>query len=156
MKALIERSVNRIFNRFTITILLILIQIGWFAVALLRLSEYSVWVSVFFTAAAVLMALFITWRDDSPAYKTGWILLICILPVFGVTMYAFFGNKRPSRGLKRKMEVPDQKHRKELKQEDDVSAQASVRLMDTINYIGKKRRVSGVDRNPEQILCAGR
>ena len=138
VKPTADRAFSKIVNRLTVTAFLILIQMAWFAVVLMKLSEYNVLVTLAFSAAAVLMALFITWRDDNPAYKMAWILLICILPVLGVTMYAFFGNKRPSRGLKRKMDPMEKKRKEVLRQEDDLSGMTSRRLSDTIRYVADK------------------
>lgn len=138
VKPTADRAFSKIVNRLTVTAFLILIQMAWFAVVLMRLSEYSALVTLAFSAAAVLMALFITWRDDNPAYKMAWILLICILPVLGVTMYVFFGNKRPSRGLKRKMDPMEKRLKEVLGQEDDLSGLTSRRLSDTIRYVADK------------------
>lgn len=138
MKTTAGKVFSKIVNRLTVTGFLIVVQMCWFALALLALSEYSAWVSVAFTVAAILMALFITWRDDNPAYKMAWILLICILPVLGATMYIFFGNKRPSKALKRKIEPVDQAHKSLLAPVDDVSGMASHRLLDTVGYISDK------------------
>ena len=93
MKTTAGKIFGKIVNRMTITGFLILIQLVWFGIALMALTEYSTWVSLGFSVASILMALFITWRDDNPAYKTAWILLICLLPVLGAAMYAFFGNR---------------------------------------------------------------
>jgi len=132
------KATDRIINRVTITTVLILAQVAWFGVMLMTLKDYGTWVSVTFTITSALMALFIIWRDDNPAYKMGWILLVCLMPVLGVTMYAFFGNKRPAKSLKRKIEPVDKLHLKDLKQEDEISDMVSPRLLDTIGYIERK------------------
>ena len=73
-----------------------------------------------FMVIAFLMCLFIIWRDDNPAYKIAWILTVCLFPILGVTMYVFFGNKRPSRPLKRKIEPMEKLHRSDLVQKDEL------------------------------------
>lgn len=138
MKQPVGKAVNKVFNRLTITVALILVQLFWFGVMLLKLTEYASWISVVFTVGAALMALFIIWRDDNPAYKIGWILLVCLLPILGATMYAFFGNKRPSKSLKHKIEPQEAIHREDLRQEDDLGEITSTRLLDTIRYIAEK------------------
>ena len=105
------KAINKIFNRLTITVALILVQLGWFAVLLFKLADYASWISVLFTVLAALMALFVIWRDDNPAYKMGWILLICLMPILGAAMYAFFGNKRPAKSLKWRIDPQEALHR---------------------------------------------
>ena len=138
VKVTAGKAVNKVINRLTVTVFLILVQVGWFAVALLALTEYGTWVSMIFSVASALMALFIIWRDDNPAFKIGWILLVGLLPVLGVTMYIFFGNKRPSKSLKRKIGPVEKRHLSELAQEDDLTGKASARLLNTVGYIREK------------------
>lgn len=138
VKVTAGKAVNKVINRLTVTVFLILVQVGWFAVTLLALTEYGTWVSMIFSVASALMALFIIWRDDNPAFKIGWILLVGLLPVLGVTMYIFFGNKRPSKSLKRKIDPIEKRHLSELTQEDDLTGKASTRLLNTVGYIREK------------------
>ncbi len=138
VKVTAGKAVNKVINRLTVTVFLILVQVGWFAVTLLALTEYGTWVSMIFSVASALMALFIIWRDDNPAFKIGWILLVGLLPVLGVTMYIFFGNKRPSKSLKRKIDPIEKRHLSELTQEDDLTGKASARLLNTVGYIREK------------------
>lgn len=126
---------NRIFNQLTITVFLILVQMGYYALLLIRLSEYASWINMAFMVIAFLMCLFIIWRDDNPAYKIAWILTVCLFPILGVTMYVFFGNKRPSRPLKRKIEPMEKLHRSDLVQKDELKEITSGRLLDTVRYV---------------------
>ena len=132
------KAINKIFNRLTITIALIVVQLGWFAVLLFKLTDYASWISIIFTILAALMALYVIWRDDNPAYKIGWILLIALMPILGSTMYAFFGNKRPAKSLKRKIDPQDALHREDLLQEEDLGEIVNTRLLDTVNYIAQR------------------
>lgn len=138
MKEPVGKAIDKVFNRLTITVALILIQLGWFAILLLRLAEYASWISVVFTVGAALMALFIIWRDDNPAYKIGWILLVCLMPILGTAMYAFFGNKRPAKSLKNRLEPQEAIHREDLTQEEDLGEIINTRLLDTVGYIAEK------------------
>lgn len=138
MKPTLAKGFNKIFNRLTITVALILIQMGWLGLMILQLATYAIWIYLLFIAIAALMCLFIVWRDDNPAYKMGWILLVCLLPVLGVTMYVFFGNKRPSKSLKRKIDVLDRLQNDNLTQEEDLGEIMGNRLLNTVNYIGSR------------------
>ena len=129
---------GKIFNRFTIMVILILIQAGWYALLLIGLANYSQWISIAFTITSALIALFVIWRDDNPAYKMGWILLICLLPILGGTMYIFFGNKRPSKGIKRKIDAQEALHPNDLKQELNLDGKINTRLRDTIDYLSHR------------------
>ena len=134
----IKKILGKIFNKLTILALIILLQAGWLFLAVLRLQEYSEYTSVVFTVVAALMALFVIYRDDTSAYKVGWILIITMVPIIGTLMYLFFGNKRPSRRLRVRIDAVEAEHRKELEQKDHLGELNSSRLISTIKYIAEK------------------
>ena len=68
MKATLGKAINKIFNRLTITVALILVQVGWFAVLLLKLADYASWISVLFTVLAE-MCIRDSLRFDSGVYR---------------------------------------------------------------------------------------
>ncbi len=98
-----NRYKRLVINRIVITVLLILVQVIWFGLVLWRLAAYASWISTAFTALSILMVLYIIGKDDNSAYKIGWIVLIMILPLFGGLFYLFFGDKKPSRKMRRKL-----------------------------------------------------
>ena len=120
----------------TIMGILILIQFAWMAIMVLSLGDYSRSITLVFNIFAIIVALFIIYRDESSAYKLGWIMIICIMPILGTAMYWFFGNKRPSKRIKNKIEPTRARHRDDVKQENCLSELYSDRLADTIKYIG--------------------
>ncbi|HIV80917.1 MAG TPA: cardiolipin synthase [Candidatus Avanaerovorax faecigallinarum] len=133
----IKKVLGTVFNRFFIMVLLIMIQFGWIAVKLVELADYSQVITVIFTVISAIMALFVVYRNDNPAYKMGWVLLICLLPVLGATMYLFFGNKRPSRTIRKKVYPVEHAHRDDARQEMPLIEEKDVRVRKTMEYISK-------------------
>lgn len=138
MIAYIKRFFSKIFSRLVITAFIVLVQALWLVAAITRLSEYGEITSAVFTILAAIMALFVIYRNDSGAYKLGWILLICLVPILGTLMYAFFGNKRPSRRLKRIIEEVESKHKDELRQQERLGELSNSRLQRTVDYVAKE------------------
>lgn len=130
-------ALGKIFNRFTIMTVLILLQFAYLAVAIFQLGSYAIWTTLSFSILSALVAVFIIYRNDHPAYKMGWIMLICLLPILGVTMYIFFGNKRPSRRIKKRVDPVDQAHREDLAQVYNLGEINNSRIMKTIEYISQ-------------------
>ena len=118
--------------------ILIGVQVVYFAMLIMKFANYASWITGGFTVLAVIMALFIIWRDDNPAYKMGWVLLICLLPILGTAMYIFFGNKRPSRTLRRRINPVEKQHVKDLEQIEDVGDIIGTRMGQTVNYIAEQ------------------
>ena len=128
---------RKIINRMTIAGLLIVLQVGWFAVMLLRLIEHATWIAMIMTILSTIVALYVVHKDDNPAYKIGWIVFICIAPLLGAPMYILFGNKRTSKNLRRKIETQENEHKEALKQRDDLTGLTDERALGTVKYISK-------------------
>ena len=90
-------------NRIVVTALLLIIQAVWMVVFLLRLSSYSVWINTAFSVLSILMVLYIIGKDECSAYKIAWIILSLCLPLFGGLMYLFWGNKNPSKKMRKRL-----------------------------------------------------
>ena len=86
-------------GRVVVTTLLILVQIVWFGTVLTNIIDYSFWLDIILRIFSILMMLYLIRKDENPAYRLSWIILIGILPIFGGLFYALFGNKRPSRKM---------------------------------------------------------
>ena len=86
---------QKVFGRIAVTAALILIQAAWLLVWFTRLAHYAPWVGAVFTALSILIVLYIVRKDDNPAYKIVWIILILLVPLLGGLLYVVFGNKRP-------------------------------------------------------------
>ena len=131
----IKKTLSFMLSRLTVTATLILAQMGLIAFYILKLTEYGEWVQSLLVFGALSMVLFVVWRDDNPAYKTGWIMLICLFPILGGAMYFFFGNKRPAKSLKRKLEPQEEKHWKDLTQTADFDEVENTRIRETMGYV---------------------
>ena len=133
----IVKFFSRFINRITITLLLILVQVAWIASLYLRLTEYAAWLNSVMVVISVLIILFLVRKDENPAYTIAWMALIGIMPVFGGLMYLFWGNKRPSRRMRRRMEAVDLRHRGLVAQHPDQVGELDPRMRELSGYIAK-------------------
>ena len=103
-----EERFRRIFNKTVLTVIIALIQIVWSVLLVFRLSDYSGLIDSFFRALSVLIVIYLVGKDDNPAYKIGWIILILVMPLFGGLLYLTFGDKKPSKGMRKRMNLSHQ------------------------------------------------
>lgn len=90
--------------RILIVGFLILVQIAWFVLFLLSLTQYSVLISTVFTLLSILVVLVVVSSRQNPAYKLAWVVPILLFPLLGGLMFLFFGTRKPSRKLRGKLE----------------------------------------------------
>ena len=89
MKKILRFLISRVFW-FS---LLIVVQIGIFAVILFNISSYSTYLYAAFVLFSLIIVIWLVVKDDNPSYKITWIILIMTLPVVGWFFYLKFGNK---------------------------------------------------------------
>lgn len=122
-------------NRVVITALLVLLQIAFFLITLLRLGNNYVWVSMVLRFITFWAVIYIIWKPNNPAVKLAWVVPILIFPLFGGMLYLCYGHVIVPRKLRdsvertdklvRKSLVQDKRTLKNLKREDPAEANLS-------------------------------
>lgn len=100
-----------VLGRMPVTLLLIAVQILWLVAFGIWLSRYAAWINTAFTLASVAIVAYLILKDENQSYKLTWIIVVAFLPLFGGAMYLLFGNKRPSRRMRKRLEAVDALHR---------------------------------------------
>ena len=120
----IVKFFNRILSRITVTVVLVALQLAWLAWVFFALTTGTarVWVTGVLNGLSLLIILYLVRKDENSAYKVGWIALIGLLPLLGGALYLAFGNKRPSRRLRSKMQAVEQAHRADRAQQPGQTA----------------------------------
>ncbi|HBU13327.1 MAG TPA: cardiolipin synthase [Clostridiales bacterium] len=81
-------------NRLFLFFALIAVQVTVLMLLLYVLQQSSMFVQAALTVLSLLLVLWIVTRKENPAYKTAWIILILLLPVFGILMYFCFSQRQ--------------------------------------------------------------
>ena len=115
-------------TRIVISALVLLLQIVVLFVMLYTLSDRSVIVYTVSEILAILTVIYIVNRRGNPSYKMAWIVFILLVPIFGITVFLFFGGGRVFPHLKRKMRNCESHTMSVLK--DDEAAQNSLKYDD--------------------------
>lgn len=133
----IIRFFSRIINRVTITVVLVLLQIAWLLWAFFSLTTGRVWVNAALNALSVLIVLYLVRKDENSAYKIGWIVLIGVFPLLGGALYLAFGNKRPSKRLREKLQAVDELHKPDLIQPEQQTEGLDLSSRGLSRYVAK-------------------
>lgn len=116
----IIKLLKGIFNRTTICVLGILIQITYLFSIFWTLGTVYTYSYVIFTIVGALIALLILNSDMNPSYKIAWIIPILLFPIFGVMFYLFFGNSHSGNRLRKKMNKYRDEERLLLRQNNSL------------------------------------
>lgn len=128
-------------SRLVVTGLLILVQLGWLLLQLFHLTQYATWLAALFSLLSLLAILFLIQRDENPAYKLLWVILIALAPLFGGLLYLVLGNKQPTRRMRHTLaqaRAPLEPLLTAPNEEAIASLEAKhPRMCSTARYIGK-------------------
>lgn len=97
------KLLKRIFNRTTVCIIGIVIQVGYLISLFWTLGTAYTYSYVVFVVIGLCMTIYIVSSEMNPGYKTAWIIVILTFPIFGVMFYIFFGNSKSGNRLRKKM-----------------------------------------------------
>ena len=101
----LRRVLSFVFSRLTLTMLLLAIQAFWLFSLFFWLADYAKGFNIAGLVLSVLMCLALIRQDSTaPEFKISWMILFMVMPVQGGLLYLLWGNKRPARILRRKME----------------------------------------------------
>ena len=103
-RRIFSKVISLIFNRLTVVVAAIAVQLAYFILLILRLSAYAHWVNVSFRTLTILMIIYIIWKDGNPAYKIGWIVFMALFPEVGAVLFIVFGGRMPSRGIRKRLD----------------------------------------------------
>ena len=131
-------------KRVVVVGFIILLQIVWGLSMLTKLTEYSAIINNILELISIFVILYIINKDDNPAYKLAWIIPILIFPLFGGILYLCFGDKRPTRGMRRQMDkssakistfsLTDEKLLDKIKEEDRIAYGQMKYINDCAHY----------------------
>ena len=106
----VVRFFNRVINRATVTVALVLLQIGWLLWAFFSLTAGKVWVNAGLNVLSLFITLYLVRKDENSDYKIIWLVLIGMMPLLGGALYLAFGNKAPAKYLRERMQKVEQAH----------------------------------------------
>lgn len=112
-KRWIERTITKerrgklwLYNRFFIYLLLVITQIIvliFLLYSILYKTRLAVVTELVLDVLKLAALLYLLRRNDRPKMKTGWVLMILLLPVLGVPAYLLYGEGRPTRSFHKKL-----------------------------------------------------
>ena len=134
-----KRYKNLLFGRALPAGLLIAAQLFWISVGVFNLLEYfPVLTTIMRVLSVIFVIVLLNDRSEQTEYKVIWIIVVLLFPIFGAPFYYLFGNRKPGRGFKRRLDAADVKYHLSYFQDrktQDAFLQKDVRGAGTADYI---------------------
>ena len=98
-----QKWFRQLFRRRILVIFLLVAQAAFLIQLLLRGGRLSQTLNAILTILSLLTALHVVSKRDKAAYKTAWVFLILLFPLFGGLLYLMFHFQGPTRSLANKV-----------------------------------------------------
>lgn len=92
-----------IFNRITILVLLLLIQVSLIVGTITYLQNYAAYIYAFFILLSIGTVIFIINDKSNPAFMMSWILFILLTPVVGTIFYIWVRTQPTTRYIEKRL-----------------------------------------------------
>lgn len=116
----LTKLLKRLFNRTTVCIIGILIQMFYLVSLFWTLGTLYTYSYLVFELIGAVLTLTIVNSDMNPSYKIAWIIVIMAFPIFGVMFYIFFGNSHSGDRLRKRMNRFNEEERLLLPQNEEL------------------------------------
>ena len=154
MKKILSFLSSRLFIVFALIAVQVFIIFSFVA----YFDEHSLVIRIVLEVASVLMVLYILNKRQNPSYKLAWIIIILVLPVFGLMLYIFFSQRKLTKGLMKKAEAEYYKTKELLEQDERIISE-----LDQINpdarcqsdYIRRASMFPAYDNTKTEYLSSG-
>lgn len=100
--------IHRIFNRFTIIVILCFLQVLLFAQILLHWSNFYVAISECFKLISILVVYYLIYKQENPSVKLAWIVPILLFPILGGITFILFGHTLIPNKMKMNMHLTEE------------------------------------------------
>lgn len=104
-------------------VIIMLIQIAVFVSVILWLNEYSGYIIEFINILTAVLLVYEINRNDEPAFKYAWIIIIAILPVFGCLLYMYIHINVITKKINERAEKVEGITKEYLVQDKKISAE---------------------------------
>lgn len=132
-----KKVLRMLTSRVAVVAVLVVLQLIWLCTFFFGAAQYWIGIDIALKALSVLMVLYLVRKDLTPAYKIAWILLCCLAPLLGGALYLLFGDKRPSKQMRDRMEKVKQQHLAAVAQPMDIQTELPPRQQALTNYIAQ-------------------
>ena len=74
MRRKLKKLISMLTSRVVIIGFLIVLQLVWFVILFLRLTQYATWINITFVGLSLAIELYIINKSGNPSYKILWML----------------------------------------------------------------------------------
>ncbi|MFA5545342.1 MAG: PLDc N-terminal domain-containing protein, partial [Sphaerochaetaceae bacterium] len=110
-----NKLLKRLIGRLPLFLFLIALQFAAIIFIIANFSAGNGYYLTIMTAFGFVVVFYIVSRDDHPAYKIPWIIVVLAAPVFGVPFYIIFGPRGGGRKFAREMARYQEHYEREMR-----------------------------------------
>ena len=127
----IKKILSSLLSTNAAFVILLLLQIGFLMLAVMSLGERFVFIYIALIVLDIILAIYITNKNDPISYRVSWIIIISIFPLLGGVSYLFI---KLTQQFPKSLDMRNQKQSRELLvQDDEVMGELALSCPDSLN-----------------------
>lgn len=120
MQKFLRKLVRILFNRNTLFVLMLVVQLAVLVLIILFLSQHYLPIYAFLLLLDVILVIYIMNTSEDPSFKLPWMIAMMVVPVFAGLAYLFVKTDAGQRRIKRACAEKVRETRKYLTQDPEV------------------------------------
>lgn len=120
MRRFLRKLVRILFNRNTLFVVMMLVQVAVLVLAVLFLSQHYIPIYVLLLALDMVLVIYITNTSENPSYKLPWLVAMMVMPLFAGLAYLLVKTDAGHRAIKRACAEKMRETKKDLLQDKAV------------------------------------
>lgn len=114
------KFVQFLFSRVILVSFVLILQVLWAAILFFQIGNFTPILKFIMWTLSVIISIWLLNKWDNPAYKLAWIIPILMFPTLGGMLYLLYGNKEPTRRLRKNLEYGYYLSQPFLEQEEEI------------------------------------
>ncbi len=110
-----RKLIRFIFSRYFLSAMMILFSVAIFFLLIFVAYSYSIYVYLFMLFLSLLTQISIINKETDPEFKIPWMLIVVLIPIFGMLLYFLFYSRRLTRKEARLMKKIFDEHERSVK-----------------------------------------
>src|SRR5690554_1799474 len=136
---MMRRILSILTNRLNFILLFLLIQVIFIVWIILRLTQTWIYIHLVSVFLGFLISLYLLSKDENPMHKLSWIILLLVVPVFGVLLYLYSRTEKLPNSITsrmKKFQVIRENELKKVNSKDEPNNYKQQKFLNKLHFPG--------------------
>ncbi len=158
---MMRRILSILTNRLNFILLFLLLQVIFIVWIVLRLTQTWIYIHLVSVFLGFLISLYLLSKDENPMHKLSWIILLLVVPVFGVLLYLYSRTEKLPNSITSRMknfQIIREDELKKIESKESVDNYKQQKYLNNMHFPGyqntKSKFLGSGEEKQKELLKA--